>query len=66
MSRRDEFVAAVQAGKSAEVGASNPFAGQGILADLWMGGYRAMVAARIEAGPARQRELAVDTETPRP
>lgn len=66
MSRREDYVAAVEAGRAAEVGAVNPFAGQGVLADLWMGAYRSMVAARIESGPARQRELAAQKETPRP
>ena len=66
MSRRDDFVAAVTAGRNAEVSAQNPFAGQGMLADLWRGGYNAMLAQRIEAGPARQRELDAERGTPRP
>jgi hypothetical protein len=66
VTRRDEFVAAVRAGRGAEVGDRNPFVGKGILADLWRGGYNAMLAQRIESGPARQRELAVEPETPRP
>jgi hypothetical protein len=56
VTRRDEFVAAVRAGRAAEVGARNPFVGQGILADLWRGGYNAMLAQRIGA----------QSETPRP
>ena len=66
MSRRDKFVAASAAGRSATVGDANPYSGQGVLADLWRAGYRAMLAQRIESGPARQRELAAQAETPQP
>lgn len=57
MSRRDELVAATRSGMAASVGDQNPYVGQGLLADLWMGGYRLMLFGLIENSQARQLEL---------
>lgn len=56
MSRRDDYVAAITAGRTANVGDANPYTGQGMLADLWRAGYNAMIEQLISA----------KTKTPRP
>ena len=45
MTRRDEYVAALTAGRTAEIGAANPFAGgdRPVLSRLWRRGYQRML-----------------------
>lgn len=52
---RDQYVTAYKAGMAANVGDANPYAGQGMLADLWRSGYGAMLEQRIADG-RRARE----------
>lgn len=66
MSRRAEYVAARTAGRNAQVGDPNPYRGQGVLADMWMLGYEAMLNQWIADAPARQAALRAQSETPRP
>lgn len=66
MTRRDDYAAAVRAGRSASVGDANPFRGQGILADLWRSGYEAMLTQWLADSSARQAALRAQKETPRP
>jgi hypothetical protein len=41
-------------GRAAEVGASNPYRGQRVLAAVWMGGYRRKLDHMMAESPARQ------------
>jgi hypothetical protein len=66
VSRRDEYIAATRAGRAAQVGDRNPYRGQGVLADLWMRGYEAMLNQWIADTPTRQATLRAQSETPRP
>ncbi|MBN3458792.1 hypothetical protein JNN96_32670 [Mycobacterium sp. DSM 3803] len=45
-------------GRAAEPGARNPFYGQGVLARMWMLGYKTMLLDRMNRSPARQKYLA--------
>lgn len=56
---KEQYAAAFKAGLAAGVGAANPYAGQGMLADLWRSGYGAMLKKRVDG-------LAAQRETPRP
>ncbi|AOT23131.1 hypothetical protein SEA_TAQUITO_10 [Mycobacterium phage Taquito] len=62
MTRRDDIVAARQAGRTATPGDGNPFAGQGVLADMWRLGYKQMLLDRLNRSPARQAFLAADDD----
>jgi len=44
-------------GRAAEVGASNPYRGQRVLAAVWMGGYRRKLDHMMAESPARQEYL---------
>ena len=66
MTTREEYIAANRAGRAAQVGDPNPYRGQGILADLWMGGYEAMLNQWEADAPQRQAALRAQSETPQP
>lgn len=57
MTRRDDYKAAVVAGRAAQIGDANPYSGQGILADLWRSGYLRMLEQWLSDAPARQAAL---------
>lgn len=57
MSRRDDYVAAITAGRTANVGDVNPYTGQGMLANLWRAGYNAMLKKLIDSASQRQAAL---------
>ncbi|AXH46847.1 hypothetical protein I5G67_gp009 [Mycobacterium phage Aminay] len=57
MSRRDEIVAARQAGRAASPRDANPYSGQGVLADMWQLGYQSMLLDLLQRSPARQAFL---------
>ncbi|QIG61791.1 hypothetical protein SEA_JULIETTE_12 [Mycobacterium phage Juliette] len=57
---RDEILAAHRAGRAATPGDGNPYAGQGVLADMWRLGYKQMLLDRLNRSPARQAFLADD------
>ncbi|AAD17575.1 hypothetical protein TM4_7 [Mycobacterium phage TM4] len=52
MSDNSELIAARDEGRSAPVGAVNPYAGQGIKARLWRLGYRTMLLDMLNNSPA--------------
>jgi len=60
------MVAAVTAGMNATPGDSNPYYGQGTLADLWRIAYQGMLLDKLNRSPARQEFLNAQSETPRP
>ncbi|MGK2880429.1 MAG: ribosome modulation factor [Mycobacterium sp.] len=55
MSRRAEFVRVFYEGCLADPGDRNPYAGESLLAQLWMRGYMRMLRVRIDTGPAMRR-----------
>ena len=58
MTFRDEAVAALEAGRRAELGADNPYAGQSLaLAKLWLQGYETMLATRFYGSGAGARYI---------
>lgn len=52
--RRDEILAARHAGRTAEPGDTNPYAGRGVLADMWQLGYKTMLLDLLNRSEARQ------------
>ncbi|AEL19664.1 hypothetical protein PBI_KRATIO_8 [Mycobacterium phage Kratio] len=62
----DAVIAARQEGRAAQPGDTNPYAGTGLLARMWLRGYRTMLLDRLNKSPARQAFLAAqaaeDTE----
>lgn len=48
-------------GRTADVGAANPYRGQRVNAAVWMGGYRRMLDDMIANSPVRRRWLASNT-----
>jgi len=44
-------------GRTADVGAANPYRGQRVNAAVWMGGYRRMLDDMIANSPARRQWL---------
>jgi hypothetical protein len=55
---RPEATRALFEGSLADVGDVNPYAGRSlVLAKLWICGYRRMLRASIETGPAMQAHL---------
>ena len=61
---RDELVAARTAGRTATPGDTNPYVGQGLLADLWRLGYQAMLVDMLNRSPARQAFLSSSKPQP--
>ena len=57
MTTREEMVAASNAGRNATPGDTNPYYGQGMLADLWRLGYHTMLVDKLNRSPARQEFL---------
>lgn len=55
---KQAVIRAWRAGRAAELRAPNPYYGQGLLARMWMRGYKTMLADRLFRSPARQRFLA--------
>ena len=55
MSRRAEYIKALYEGSLADPGDRNPYAGDALLAKLWMSGYMRMLRVRIDTGPAMRR-----------
>ena len=53
----DEIKLARTEGWAADVGASNPYRGQRVLAAVWMGGYRRKLDHMMAESPARQEYL---------
>ncbi|MBI3226621.1 MAG: hypothetical protein HYZ39_16365 [Mycolicibacterium cosmeticum] len=51
---RDKAMAAWREGRAAAIGDSNPYAGTGTQADMWMQGYKAMLWAHMSRSPALQ------------
>lgn len=47
MTFRDDVVTARNAGRAAKLGDMNPYAGQGVLADMWRLGYQSMLLDRV-------------------
>ncbi|PND58125.1 hypothetical protein CRM90_09035 [Mycobacterium sp. ENV421] len=55
MSKRAEYTFALYSGRLADVGDSNPYAGESlVLAQLWMRGYLRMLRVRNETSRAMQ------------
>ena len=53
-----------KSGRGAPVGDANPYRGQGILADLWMGGYESMLSKWV--ADAQRRQAALRAQHPNP
>ncbi|WP_428339985.1 ribosome modulation factor [Mycobacterium sp.] len=61
MSKRAEYTYALYAGRLADPGDRNPYAGQSlVLAKLWQRGYGTMLTIRTAATPAMRRYLAAN------
>lgn len=60
MTTTDETLRARREGRTAEIGAANPYDGDTtpVLARVWRAGYREMLADRLRTSPARQQYLA--------
>ncbi|AIM50342.1 hypothetical protein PBI_OMNICRON_9 [Mycobacterium phage Omnicron] len=58
MTGKEDAIAAWREGRAATPGATNPHAGAGQLARMWMLGYKAMLLNRLTNSPARQSFLA--------
>lgn len=54
MTTAAELQSAMMQGRSAAVGAANPYEGQGALATSWRMGYKAMLRDKITTLDARQ------------
>lgn len=62
MSFKDDAIAALDAGREADLGADNPYRGQSeALAKLWMRGYELMLAERFNQTPQRAAYLKART-----
>ena len=58
VTKRGEYIYALDKGSLAEPGDRNPYAGRSLLlAKLWMRGYTRMLRVRINTGPAMQKYL---------
>jgi len=58
MTFRDDATRALAEGRAAEVGASNPYAGQSLaLAKMWRRGYQTMLTERVYSSPSMQPYL---------
>lgn len=68
MSFREDAEAALRAGRNAELGDANPYAGGDTpaLAQLWQRGYKTMLTIRSAATPAMQQYLQGRTESGEP
>lgn len=66
MTTRDDYVAAITAGRSAQPGDVNPYMGRGMLADLWRAGYNAMLDTWLANADTRQAELRAQNDTTAP
>lgn len=55
---KEAVIAAWREGRAAVPGAPNPYYGQGLLARMWMDGYKTMLLDRLTNSPARQAYLA--------
>lgn len=59
MTFREDAEAALRAGRDADIGDPNPYAGKSpALAKLWARGYDTMLTIRVAATPAMQAYLA--------
>jgi hypothetical protein len=53
----DELKRVYAEGRTAEIGADNPYRGQMVLASVWLSGYRKMQEEMLANSPARQAYL---------
>lgn len=63
MTFKDDAIAALNAGRNAEIGDPNPYKGRSLaLAQCWARGYNAMLTIRFAATPAMQEYLQARTD----
>lgn len=63
MTFRDDATQALAEGRAAEIGASNPYAGESlVLAKMWMRGYMSMANERFYSRPSMQPYLKARAE----